>query len=143
MLITSGIRLSKLEVHNLLLYFDDSSDIPLHEGLDFDSYSEKLSKYAYFVIASENDSQVGFVAYYLNEEGKFVYIPQVVVHKDGRHKGIGHKMFQTLFDSLSNEYENVKLEVLKENDYAREFYKREGFEYIEDRGEKLLLAKTL
>jgi len=40
----SAVRLTKVEVKRLLDHFDDSSDTPLHEGLDFISYSEKLSK---------------------------------------------------------------------------------------------------
>lgn len=140
MVINVGERISKEEVLSLLAYFDNSSDHPLHEGLDFDSYSEKLSKFAYFVIASDDSSRLGFIAYYLNEDGRFVYIPQIVVHKDGRHKGIGHKMLQALKDSYSDSFANIRLEVLKDNMNAKKFYEREGFTFEEDRAERLLLA---
>jgi len=133
---------AKEEVLNLLTYFDDSSDIPLHEGLNFDKYSEKLSRYAYFVLAIENDKQLGFIAYYLNEEERYLYIPQIVVHKFGRHKGVGHIMMDSLNDAYSNYYASFSLEVLKDNIIARKFYEREGFVPIEDRNEKLLLVKN-
>lgn len=134
------VRLCKEQVLVLLSYFDNSSDHPLHEGLDFDSYSEKLSKFAYFVIASDDSSRLGFIAYYLNEDGRFVYIPQIVVHKDGRHKGIGHKMLQALKERYSDSFANIRLEVLKDNMNAKKFYEREGFTFEEDRAERLLLA---
>lgn len=134
------VRLCKEQVLVLLSYFDNSSDHPLHEGLDFDSYSEKLSKYAYFVIASDDSSRLGFIAYYLNEDGRFVYIPQIVVHKNGRHKGIGHKMLQALKDFYSGSFTTIRLEVLKDNLNAKRFYEREGFTFEEDRTKRILLS---
>lgn len=141
--IRTGLKLSQAEVLLLLNRFDDSSDTPLHEGLDFELYSKKLSDYAYFIIAIENNSQIGFIAYYLNEEGQFAYVPQIVVHKEGRHKGVGHAMFAYLYDSILTEYSCVKLEVLKSNNNARKFYSREGFVEIEDHNERLLLQKNI
>ena len=143
MKIHSGLKLSKSEVLSLLKRFDDSSEIPLHEGIDFNTYSIKLSQYAFFVIAIENDLQMGFVAYYLNDENHFAYIPQVVVHKDARHIGLGHTMFNMLIESLDTDIECIKLEVLKSNTYARNFYQREGFTIVEDHKERLLLVKKL
>ena len=141
--IKTGIRLAKEDALDLLNYFDDSSDHPLHEDLDFEIYSDKLSTYAYFVIAFENDRAIGFIAYYLNEEGRFAYIPQIVVHRDGRHRGVGHAMFEAFFKSVMEEYSTVRLEVLKSNYNARNFYAREGFIAIEDHNERLLLEKKL
>lgn len=141
--IRAGLRLSQPEVLFLLKHFDDSSDSPLHEGLDFKAYSHKLGQFAHFVLASENEQQVGFIAYYLNEENHFVYVPQIVVHKDARHKGLGHSMFNVLCDSIAKDMECIKLEVLKSNLYARDFYRREGFLEVEDRNNKILLEKKL
>lgn len=138
-----GIRLTQLEVLSLLNRFDDSSDLPLHEGLDFDSYSKKLSDFAYFIIAFEDNMQIGFIAYYLNEEGKFAYVPQVVVHKNGRHNGIGHAMFSKLYESIKVNYNCIRLEVLKANANARHFYNREFFVEIEDHNDRILLEKKL
>ena len=135
-----GEKLSKEEVLSLLTYFDDSSEHPLHEGLNFDSYSEKLSRFAYFIITNEGDVRLGFIAYYLNEDGRFIYIPQIVVHKDGRHRGVGHMMMQTLKEKCSDLFTTIRLEVLKENINARIFYEREGFSFEEDRAERILLA---
>lgn len=141
--IHTGIRLSQSEVLSLLERFDDSSDEPLHESLDFDQYSKKLSLFAYFVIATEKNQQIGFIAYYLNDENYFAYIPQVVVHKSARHKGVGHSMFMDLYECIRINFLTLKLEVLKSNINARSFYEREGFVEISDHNERLLLEKKL
>lgn len=138
-----GERLSKRQVIDLLSYFDDSSDIPLHKGLDFDSYSEKLSEFALFTLAYEGSRCFGFVAYYLNQEGKFVYIPQIVVHKNGRHKRLGHQLLSAMVETYSCAYTEIQLEVLKINQTARYFYERENFVEIEDRGERVLMCKII
>ena len=143
MIIETNKKLDQAEVLSLLNYYDDSSDSPLHEGLDFNAYSKKLSDFAYFIIATENNHQIGFIAYYLNEEGRFAYVPQVVVHKDGRHKGLGHAMFDALYNINKKYYKSIRLEVLKSNVNARRFYAREGFEETEDHNERILLEKVL
>lgn len=143
MKIENGQVLSVEQVLHLLQYFDDSSPVPLHEGLDFQKYSEKLSRYAKFILALDSEKLLGFIAYYLNEDGHFVYIPQIVVHHYGRHQGVGHKMLASLEDKYKGFYDTIKLEVLKDNDNARCFYSRESFVEIEDHGERLLLSKKL
>ena len=143
MKVHTGLKLSQSEVLSLLEYFDDTSDEPLHESLDFYQYSKKLSQYAYFVIATEDNQQIGFIAYYLNDENHFAYIPQVVVTKSPRHKGVGHSMFTVLYECISNKFLTLKLEVLKSNINARAFYEREGFGEISDHNERLLLEKKL
>lgn len=143
MKVHTGLKLSQSEVLSLLEYFDDSSDEPLHESLDFYQYSKKLSLYAYFVVATEDNQQIGFIAYYLNDENHFAYIPQVVVHKSARHKGVGHSMFMVLYECIRNKFLTLKLEVLKSNINARAFYEREGFGEISDHNERLLLEKKL
>lgn len=141
--ISTALKLSNQEVLELLNYFDDSSDLPLHAGLDFSSYSKKLSEKALFVIAYEHSEMAGFIAYYLNSEGHFAYIPQFVVNKQYRHRGIGHRLMKELIASLPELYTSIRLEVLKSNTYAASFYKREGFSELDDHNERTLLKYDL
>lgn len=140
--INMATKLNRECVFDILSYFDMSSTIPLHIGLEFKSYSQKLSDNALFIIASDGAKWAGFIAFYLNSDEHFIYVPQVVVHKDFRHKGIGHLMFVELYNLLSDTYTSIKLEVLKTNDVACAFYGREGFIKKEDRGEKIFLEKV-
>lgn len=55
-------RLSPKEVLDLLANFDDSSDKPLHEQVNLKEYSEKLSSYAFFILAYEDSVLKGFIA---------------------------------------------------------------------------------
>lgn len=136
-------KLSEKKVFDLLQYFDDSSDEPLHLNLDFITYSKKLSDFAHFILILEGDKLMSFLAYYLNDEGRFIYIPQIVVHKDGRHQGLGHQMMSLLVEQYRGRYDCILLEVLKSNANALAFYQREGFEIKEDRNEKYLLVKYI
>lgn len=138
-----GVKLSQIEVLSLFNDFDDSSEVPLHEGLDFQMHSRKFADKAYFILAKIESRIIGFVAYYLNEEGKYSYISEIIVHKDGRHRGIGHKMMVSLINAMGTSYDCIRLEVLKTNQYARKFYEREGYNEIDDHGNKFLMEKVL
>lgn len=137
-----GVKLSQIEVLSLFNDFDDSSEVPLHEDLDFQMHSRKFADKAYFILAKIESRIIGFVAYYLNEEGKIAYISEIIVHKNGRHRGIGHKMMVSLINAMGTSYNCIR-EVLKTNQYARKFYEREGYNEIDDHGNKLLLEKVL
>lgn len=143
MSIEVGKKLSQDMVFSLLEFFDDSAVGHLSDRIDLLSYSIKLSNNALFLIVKDLDNYLGFVAYYLNTEGKFVYISQIITHKTGRHKGIGHLMLSHLTDSLTGSYNSILLEVYNSNNSALVFYKREGFMLRENRGEKSLLELIL
>ena len=91
----------------------------------------------------DQDVLIGFIAYYLNDEGEFAYISLTAILPEWQHKGIGHLMFTSLYDYIGGKYSFLNLEVLKTNINARGFYKKEGFIMSEDRNEKLLMSKKL
>ena len=131
-------------VNSLLERFDMSFNEPLHNEIDFNVYSEKLSLYAHFILAYDEKKLIGFVAYYINKEKRHAYIPFIAVHKEGRHRGIGHLMLSCLWQILPIEIEQVSLEVKKNNDNAQTFYIREGFFVLSDLEKgKLLLNKNI
>lgn len=136
--------LNSSAVYNLLERFDTSFDDPLHNEIDFDVYSEKLSLHAHFILAYEEGELMGFIAYYINKEKCHVYIPLIVVHKEGRHRGIGHNMLSSLWEKLPVGIEQISLEVKEANDNARNFYQREGFFVLLNTNKgKLLLNKSI
>ena len=143
MKIQTDAHLEQKEVLTLLLRFDKVFVEPLHESVDFADYSNKLSQFAHFLLAYDQDVLIGFIAYYLNEEGSFAYVPFTAVRPEWWRKGVGHLMFSCLYDYISGKYSCIKLEVLKTNISARGFYKKEGFDISEDRNEKLLMSKKI
>lgn len=142
--IETDISLTCYEVKFLLEDFDIEFTPSLSSSLCFDDYSEKLSQNAHFVIAYNEGKQIGFIAYYLNEVGRFIYIPLIAVKREGyQHQGIGRKMLRNLEEKSNNTFDSIRLEVLKSNLQAMNFYQKQGFVVIEDRVEKLLLSLCL
>ena len=144
MLIKCEDSLSNTMVHAILVRFDMSFDEPLHDEIDFLVYSEKLSLHAHFILAYDDNELIGFIAYYINKEEKFAYIPFIAVHPKGRHRGIGHLMLSCLWEQLPIRISQVRLEVKGSNVYAQSFYQREGFNVLSGpcKG-KFLLNKNL
>jgi len=137
------IRLSKEEVIKLLQNFGSTSGKQLMCDDAFYSYCVKLSERAFFLLIRNKDICLGYLAYYLNPEGKFIYATRAIVDGLERRKGIGHMMFDTLERYYNKQYHSIRLEVLKSNSNAHSFYIQEGFYVSEDRKERLLLCKNI
>lgn len=121
---------------------DDDFHPSLSQSIDILSYAKKLSKYANFVIVKEGDTIVGCIAYYTNNEERFIYISHYWVSSKYQHNHYGQKMLETLIADDKVKYNEVRLEVLKDNP-AFLFYKKNGFEIKENRENKYLLALSL
>ena len=130
-------------VHTLLQKCDEEFVPPLSQTMNLKQYAQKLSDFAQFVIALDNGSEAGFVAYYLNDEGHFIYVPLIWVSSEHQRKGIGQKLIAQLSDLSLIGYSSILLEVLKTNTTALAFYNKELFEEEEDRGDKFLLKKKI
>ena len=143
MTIEGGIRLSNKQAYSLLLDFDSAFNPALHEELDLSVYSQKLATNAYFILAKDGANNTGFIAYYLNNEGQFCYIPLLAVNNSFRNCGIAKGMLRELYSNTPDSIKNIVLEVDKNNVTARSFYRSEEFYVVEDREKKLLLKRTL
>lgn len=129
--------------YTLLQMCDQEFQPSLSQTMDLKKYAQKLSEKAQFVLALDKGEMAGFVAYYLNDEGHFIYVPLIWVSKVYQRRGIGQKLIGQLSELALIGYSSICLEVLKTNASALAFYKKEIFEEKEDRGEKLLLQKKL
>lgn len=109
-----------------------------------EKYASKLSTFAFWTyLLKEDGGKIGFVAYYLNEENKTVYISIIAVAKNFRRFGYGRKLLQNLIESVSEKYKDISLEVSKNNGGALSLYQSFGFALKKDRGEKVLMTKYL
>ena len=84
---------------------------------------------------------IGFVAYYINRENRFLYVPFTAVLPEYRGQGVGYLMFEHLYEIKDNDLDSIQLEVDKNNQSARAFYERSGFQIKEERVNKYLLDK--
>ncbi len=129
--------------YTLLQMCDQEFQPSLSQTMDLKKYAQKLSEKAQFVLALDKGEMAGFVAYYLNDDGHFIYVPLIWVSKVYQRKGIGQNLIGHLSELALIGYSSICLEVLKTNTTALAFYKNEKFEEEEDRGEKFLLKKIL
>lgn len=135
-------KLSFQVILDLLKRGDDDFNPSLTQSVDILSYAEKLSKYANFVIVKECGTIVGCIAFYINDEGRFIYISHYWVSSKYQHNHYGQRMLETLIADNKIKYNEIRLEVIKDNP-AFLFYKKNGFEIQEDRGNKYLLTLLL
>ena len=135
-------RLSNEQVYSLLLDFDEAFDPALHTEVDLLKYSQKLSSNAYFILAKDEEQIIGFIAYYINIERNYCYIPLLAISKHMRGIGLGQALIKALESQLNYIIPEIYLEVNKTNNIALRLYLKENFNIVEDRGIKLLLKKT-
>ena len=134
------------DVLRILLQFDGVFTPPLHDNLDFEQYSEKLSQHAHFILVEQKGHSInhlcGFVAYYLNCNTRIIYIPLIAVAENSQTMGVGRKMLDKLIRN-NPECAALELEVKKGNDRAFHFYIKYGFQITEDKGNSYLMTKYL
>lgn len=116
---------------------------PISEGIDLKAYSEKLYAYASFVVCRDGKDVKGFAAFYKNMGSKQLYVTLICVDKQFQGQGFGGKMLEVLESLKCEGFETIALEVVKTNQTAYHFYKKQGFIGQEDRGKKFLMRKTL
>lgn len=144
MTITTG-KLPQNRVEELLRECNNSFSPPLECNIPYtlDEYAAKLSRFASFVLCLEDERVIGFLAYYLNNEGGFAYIPQIWVSDQYQRKGIGSSMIAALVGMIPNGVNSVRLEVRKNNPKAYAFYLKGGYTVIEERNGKFLMEKKI
>ena len=141
--IESSKQLSLKDAYEWVTTCDEKFCPPRWDEERLSEYVLKLSEKAYFDLLVDNDNKVAFVAYYLNEEKKFAYVTIIAVAKESRGKGYSKTLLDSFLSHLYSNLEYVSLEVSKLNTPALGLYKKYGFVEIEDRGEKVLMKKTL
>lgn len=135
-------RLSFEETYSVLIKGDKDFDPQLSSVVDLTRYAQKLSKYAFFVLLEIDQRMMGCIAYYLNEEGRFIYISHFWVSCKWQRQHLGDQMLKELTSLYDSSFWEIRLEVRK-NSPAFLFYKKKGFSVIEDHGKSFLLALPL
>lgn len=74
-----------------------------------------------------DDKMVGFVAVE-KKEGKLYYMERLAVLSEYRHRGIGRKLMDFVFDYVKrNQGETVSIGIINENKVLKDWYKDYGF----------------
>ena len=136
-------RLTKEDAHQLLNDFDQMFSPALSSHIDIERFSEKLSKYAFFILCRSDDEVVGYIAFYENKETQTSYIPSICVKDSYRAKGLASQMMDYLVQQSPDDIEKISLEVRKNNSSALKYYERNGFVFSEDRNTKILMNRKI
>lgn len=129
---------------------------PFEEGLKYDGVRNALEDWQRragdTALVAEIDSVlVGAVWYrYFTEDNNIrgYYdnnVPVVVigVHKDSRHKGIGGRMMQAIFDYAAKQNINKLSLCVSKDNYAINLYKQQGFVEHIDIGDSWIMVKVI
>lgn len=128
---------------------------PFEEGLNYDGVKNALEDWQNragdaALIAEIDAVPVGAVWYRFFTEDNNIRgyydntVPVIVigVHKNHRHKGIGGKMMQAIFDhAQKQDIDKLSLCVSKDN-YAINLYKQQGFAEHIDIGDSWIMVKV-
>lgn len=108
-------------------------------------FSEKLHCNAEVYIAREGENNLGFVAFYANDQVEYCgYITLIGVLEKYRHKGIGKKILFHALDEMKNKcMKKCKLEVDKDNYSAQTFYNKTGFIKTEEKPSSFYMEKEI
>jgi len=135
-------KLTDVDIYAFINRSDTSFASRLSLYLDLKEYSIKLSRFALFVTAREDDSIIGVIAYYINREQNVFYIPYVCVDVKHRNQGIAKQLFSCLFQEARIQKKDIMLEVRPDNIGAISLYKKYGFQNIGIVGSKYLMKRN-
>lgn len=135
-------KLTFEDVYAILQKGDADFDPPFSSVVDIDKYARKLSEFANFILLEDGRQINGCIAYYLNEEGRFVYISHFWIDSNLQCLHYGSQMLEELVILYGDCYHEIRLEVTKGNP-ALEFYIKKGFSIKEARTDKYLLLLSL
>lgn len=133
---------SYVDVENFLISCENKYSEIVHFS-ERVSYAKKLANFADGVVAIESNEWVGAcIGYFNNNETKQAYI-SFICNLDDKNKGLGFILHQKFCErAIENGMESIALEVLKVNERALKFYRRLGYEIIEDHGIRWLMKKV-
>lgn len=114
---------------------------PLDERVNIQEYSKKIVEKSVTFEAWANTILVGFVAAYFNDiENHSGYITNVSITKSYMGLGIASKLLNLCIGyAREKNFNELKLEVNKDNAPAINFYKRLNFSAIESKSDNILM----
>jgi len=129
--------------NDVLLHLNLCNDafIPkLDSRVNIEEYATKISQYAITFEAWNNQQLIGLIATYFNQENHFGFITNVSVLKENMGTGVASELIEMCIQYASiNNYEEIKLEVNKDNTPAINFYKKYNFTEIETKNDSLIM----
>lgn len=126
--------ISSEELFEFLLLLNNDFSQKLSEKFDLSEYSVKLIKNAVIYSSHYNNQLVGLIAFYANDPNKNnAYLSLLGVTKQYRKMGMASNLFYMSYEYLKNKnFNQIQLEVYKDNVVARDFYGKHNFKVIKE-----------
>lgn len=101
--------ITKDKLYKFLLSCDKCFDESLSSRVNLSEYTNKLFKYAHFILALEKEKIVGMVVQYLNDiENEVSVIPIVIVLTDYRGLGIATELINiSILMAIENKFQKL------------------------------------
>ncbi|MFV0590523.1 MAG: GNAT family N-acetyltransferase [Draconibacterium sp.] len=133
-------KLQKIEIEKYLNDLDQNFIPQLSTLVNIQDYSNKLAEHAEHFCLYHNNSLIGFVAMYCNnDESKIAFISSVSIRPDYTGKGLAKNLLgEALQYAKKKKFQKIQLEVGVNNKSAIGLYKSLGFE-IENSDDKVNL----
>ena len=132
--------IGKTDILDLLYEFDSVFPHNREKVSDYDNWASKISDNGFAVVTDNND-HAGMAVFYANDtEARKGYISLIGLKPDFRGRGLGKSLLSDVIDEMKkNGMNSALLEVDDDNQSAKDFYTRFGFELEEKRKETQLL----
>lgn len=132
-----SFKINKIDlesIHSYLINRNNDFTPPLSEKLDIYEFASKMFKYANIYTVSYQDSIVGMTGCYANNFKTLeAYITNTSIHPSYYGTGLASELMKFCIKDISSKgFKSIKLEVHKDNARAINFYKKMGFEILED-----------
>ena len=117
----------------------------ISEDINLSNYVEKLIKYAIIYVLVKNKNVIGMVAFYANDMlKKTAFISSIGIKKEFTGQSLGvNLLLKACKISKERMMTNIYLQVHKENLIAIAFYKKNGFNIINESEKKFKMVKQL
>lgn len=137
-------RLNENEIKKFLLRNSFLFNPPLNERLDLVKYANKLSSHSiHFINVNKSNNIICFAACYFNDlKNRRAFLSFICVDFEFKRQGLGRKLLDEVFEyGKEMGFNEILLEVDKNNHKAFEFYLNLLFKIVEVRNYSYLMSK--
>lgn len=135
----------KEQIETIVLEF--KSDLYDKTSIDsrLNELAQKYADLATFIVLQGNKSNIGYVAFYCNDNISYqAFISMIVIKKKEQNKGKGKELLNEVIKiSKKAGMWSIGLEVVKDNDIAVRFYERNGFYKVKEKEKKYFMKKWI
>ena len=135
----------KEQIETIVLEF--KSDLYDKTSIDsrLNELAQKYADLATFIVLQGNKSNIGYVAFYCNDNISYqAFISMIVIKKEEQNKGKGKELLNEVIKITKKAgMWSSGLEVVKDNDIAVRFYERNGFYKVNEKEKKYFMKKWI